>query len=177
MASFTQTLLLVDETALETLLFWLSGSFADRPLTLLQLGGPLLVLGAGGSLVLASALDVLRLDDTSAQSIGLNVAAVRLGALALAALLAAGAVAMAGPVMFLGLAAPHLARLMTGPVLPSIRHLVFLSMLTGAVLATSADILARLIVAPGEAPMSAVLALIGVPMLIHILRRRKGLVT
>ncbi|WP_422376958.1 FecCD family ABC transporter permease [Roseibium sp.] len=174
-ASFSQTLLLIDESALETLLFWLSGSFADRPLHLLWLGAPLLVVGVCGSLFLATALDVLRLDDASAQAVGLNVAAVRLSALTLAALLAAGTVAMAGPIMFLGLAAPHLARLMAGNVLPSTRQLIVLTTLTGANLAVAADILARVVVAPGEAPMSAVLALIGVPMLIHILRRRKGL--
>ena len=175
MASFSQTLLLIDESALETLLFWLSGSFADRSLELLWLGTPLLLLGLCGSLFLATGLDVLRLDETSAQAVGLNIAAVRLNALILAALLAAGTVAMAGPIMFLGLAAPHLARLMAGTGLPGTRQLILLSVLTGSLLAVAADILARLVVAPGEAPMSAVLALIGVPLLIHILRRRKGL--
>lgn len=175
LSSFTQTLLLVDETALETLLFWLSGSFADRPLELLRLGGPLLILGLAGSLYLATALDVLRLDDVSAHAVGVNVAGVRIGALTLAALLAAGTVAMAGPIMFLGLAAPHIARLLAGTALPSTRQLILLTLLTGALLAVSADILARIVVSPGEAPMSAVLALAGVPMLIHILRRRQGL--
>jgi len=177
LASFTQTLLLVDESALETLLFWLSGSFADRPLDLLWLGVPVLIFGIGGGFLLATALDVLRLDDASARSVGLNTTAVRLAALVLAAMLAAGAVAMAGPVLFLGLAAPHLARQMAGDRLPSTRQLIVLSLLTGALIAVAADILARVIVAPGEAPMSAVLALIGVPMLIHLLRRRKGVVS
>ncbi|MEO9775520.1 iron ABC transporter permease [Roseibium sp.] len=173
LASFTQTLLLIDETALETLLFWLSGSFADRPLQLLRLGVPMLILGVAGSLYLSTALDVLRLDDTSAHAVGLNVAGVRLAALTFAALLAAGAVAMAGPIMFLGLAAPHIARMLTGRALPPTWQLIVLTLLTGALLAIIADILARIIVAPGEAPMSAVLALVGVPMLIHVLRRRE----
>ena len=175
LASFTQTLLLIDESALETLLFWLSGSFSDRPIGLLQLGLPLLAIGVAGSLLLATPLDVLRLDDASARSVGVNVGAVRLTALGLAALLAAGAVAMAGPVLFLGLVAPHLARRLTDGALPSTRQLIVLSLLTGALIAVLADILARIVVAPGEAPMSAVLALVGVPMLVHLLHRRKGL--
>ncbi len=175
LASFTQALLLVDETALEALLFWLSGSFADRPISLLALGLPLLVIGGAGSLFLASSLDALRLDDASAHAVGVNVTAIRLAALAFAALLAAGAVAMAGPVLFLGLVAPHLARRMAGNALPPTRPLAMLSMLVGALIAVVADILARVIVAPGEAPMSAVLALVGVPTLIHLLRRGKGL--
>ncbi|MHA7772059.1 FecCD family ABC transporter permease [Roseibium sp. M-1] len=173
-ASFTQMILLIDETALETLVFWLSGSFADRPLRLLLLGGPVLIAGFAGSLVLANALDVLRLDDASAQAVGLNVAGVRLVALGFAAMLAAGSVAMAGPVLFLGLVAPHLARRLAGDTLPSTRQLVVISALLGALVALSADILARIIVAPGEAPVSAMLALVGVPLLVHLLRRRKG---
>ncbi|WP_299813621.1 iron ABC transporter permease [uncultured Roseibium sp.] len=173
-ASFTQTLLLIDETALETLLFWLSGSFADRPLKLLVLGVPLLVAGCAGSFFFASSLDALRLDDASARTVGVNVFLVRIAALAFAALLAAGAVAMSGPVLFLGLAAPHLARRLMGDTLPSTRALIVLSMLTGALIAVVADILARIIVAPGEAPISAVLALVGVPLLVHLLRRRKA---
>lgn len=174
LASFTQTLLLIDESALETLLFWLSGSFANRPLDLLLLGVPLLIAGCAGSLFLASSLDVLRLDDATARSVGVNVVAARLAALFFAALLAAGAVAMAGPVLFLGLAAPHIAQRLSGTNLPPMRQLIVVSMLTGAVIAIAADILARIIVAPGEAPISAVLALVGVPLLIHLLRERKG---
>ncbi len=102
LASFTQTLLLIDESALETLLFWLSGSFSDRPIGLLHLGLPLLAIGVAGSLLLATPLDVLRLDDASARSVGVNVGAVRLTALGLAALLAAGRWRVAGRCCFWG---------------------------------------------------------------------------
>ncbi|WP_417689177.1 FecCD family ABC transporter permease [Roseibium sp.] len=174
LGSLTQTLLLVDETALETLLFWISGSFADRPLNLLLLGMPMLAIGVVGAFALATSLDVLRMDDSSAQAVGVNVGTVRLVALFLTALLAAGSVAMAGPVLFLGLAAPHLARLLSGDSQPSAGGLIVLTMLIGGLISVSADILARVIVAPGEAPMSAVLAIIGVPLLIHLLRKKEG---
>ncbi|MEJ8472574.1 FecCD family ABC transporter permease [Roseibium algae] len=174
LGSFTQTLLLIDETALETLLFWISGSFADRPLDLLVFGIPMLLVGALGALFLSSSLDVLRMDDSSASSVGVNVRFARLTGLLLAALLSAGSVAMAGPILFLGLAAPHMARLLLRNHQPSATGLIFVTLLIGALIAVSADILARVIVAPGEAPMSAVLALIGVPLLIHLLRQKRG---
>ncbi|MGP1354938.1 FecCD family ABC transporter permease [Roseicyclus sp.] len=171
LASLTQVLLLVDETALETMLFWLSGGFADRGLGLLALGLPALLVGCLGALLLAPSLDALRLDDDSAGALGVRVTDVRLGALTLAAILASGAVAMAGPVVFLGLVAPHLARRLA-PVSGS-AALILTTALTGAIVAVLADIAARLVVAPGEAPVGAVLALVGVPVLIGLLRRRR----
>ncbi|MZR12169.1 iron chelate uptake ABC transporter family permease subunit [Maritimibacter sp. DP07] len=170
LASLTQVLLLVDETALETMLFWLSGGFADRSFEVLALGLPSLVIGLVGALAIAGSLDVLRLDDDSAGALGVRVTGIRMGALALGALLAAGAVAMAGPVVFLGLVAPHLARRLA-PRATSAGQIV-VTVLTGASIAVLADIVARLIVLPGEAPIGAVLALVGVPILVSLLRRK-----
>ncbi|EAQ13294.1 iron complex transport system permease protein [Maritimibacter alkaliphilus HTCC2654] len=170
LASLTQVLLLVDETALETMLFWLSGGFADRSLAVLALGLPSLAVGMIGALAISGSLDVLRLDDDSAGALGVHVTGVRMGALALGALLAAGAVAMAGPVVFLGLVAPHLARRIA-PRTNSAGWIV-VTVLTGAIIAVLADIVARLIVLPGEAPVGAVLALVGVPILVSLLRRK-----
>lgn len=171
LASLTQLLLLIDETALETLLFWLSGGFADRGSDLLRLGVPSLLAGFLGTMLLAPALDALRLDDDSARSLGVRVSTVRLAALALGALLAAGTVAMAGPVVFLGLVAPHIARWLQPK--PAMATLAITTCLVGAIVALAADIVARLIVAPGEAPIGAVLALVGVPTLIALLRQRR----
>jgi iron complex transport system permease protein len=171
LASLTQLMLLVDETALETLLFWLSGGFADRGTDLLALGLPALLAGLAGALLLAPSLDALRLDDDSARAVGVRVGRVRLGALGLAAVLAAGAVAMAGPVVFLGLVAPHVARRLQRT--SGAAGLALSTCLVGAVVAVVADIAARLVVAPGEAPVGAVLALVGVPMLVALLRRRR----
>jgi iron complex transport system permease protein len=78
---------------------------------------------------------------------------------------------MAGPVAFLGLLAPHIARQLQ-PRSDS-ASLVVTTCLAGAILAVAADIAARLVVAPGEAPVSAVLALVGVPLLVALLRRRR----
>lgn len=172
LGALTQVMLLLDETAMESLLFWLMGGFADRGLTPLWLGAPALALGLAGTLRLAPALDALRLDDDSARGIGVRVDAVRLAGLGLGAVLAAGAVAMAGPVVFLGLVAPHIARRVCPGA--SVARQAVTACLLGALVAVLADILARLIVAPGEAPIGAVLALVGVPVLVLQLRRSAG---
>lgn len=173
MGALTQVLLIVNETALETLLFWLAGGFADRELAVLRIGAPILALGTLAALPLAAALDAMRADDDTAAALGVAVPVVRLAALAIAAILAGGAVAMAGPVMFLGLVAPHLARRWPQPggCAPGHAGLMALSLALGAALALAADILARVVVAPGEAPASTLLALVGVPVLISLLRR------
>ncbi|QLF71734.1 iron ABC transporter permease (plasmid) [Peteryoungia desertarenae] len=170
LSSFTQVLLLINETALETLLFWLSGGFADRHLSLAWIGGPSLLIGLVVTLSLSSTLEALKLDDASAASIGLPVVKAKLACLALAASLAASAVAMAGPVVFLGLVAPHLARSLATARVSMVQLIVF-TLLTGSVIALLADILARFIAAPGEAPIGVVLAFVGAPMLIFLLRK------
>ncbi|RMC37937.1 FecCD family ABC transporter permease [Paracoccus alkanivorans] len=174
LSSMTQVILLLDETALETLLFWLSGGFADRDLGLLGIGLPALILGYAACAALAQSLDALRLNDQTAEALGVSVSRVRAASLVTAAGLAAGAVAMSGPIIFLGLIAPHLARRLIGDAAPTLRLALF-TCLIGGLIAVLADIAARLIVAPGEAPVGSVLALVGVPILIGLLRRKRTL--
>ncbi|MDO5641212.1 MAG: iron ABC transporter permease [Paracoccus sp. (in: a-proteobacteria)] len=168
--ALTQVILLSHETALERLLFWLAGSFADRELRLLWIGLPVLLAGLAAAFWLAPALDLMRTDDDSAAALGVPVLRMRYASFGVAAVLAGGVVAMAGPVIFLGLVTPHILRRMH----PGAGHLwlVPACVLGGALIAVLADILARLIVAPAEAPIGTVLALLGVPVLIWQLRRR-----
>lgn len=170
LASLTQVLIITDEAAMEALLFWLAGSFADRDTGLLFVVLPLLLCLAAGTLPFASQLDVLATDDITAQAVGLDVRKLRLGLLALASALAGLSVAAAGPVGFVGLVAPHVARLLVGTshgrLLPGV-------LLIGALLAVSADILGRLLVAPQEAPITVTLALLGGPVFVALIRRRR----
>lgn len=165
-----QVLIILNETVLEELLFWLSGSFADRPLTGLWAAIAGLAVGAGLALALSGALDVLQTDDATAESLGVPVVRLRFGLLAVAALLAGLSVALAGPVAFLGLVAPHLARLAGAQ---RHRELIPLSLLFGVFLGLAADLMARFILYPTEAPVSAVMALVGVPLLVALLRRNR----
>lgn len=162
-----QVLMILNESSLAELLFWLSGSFADRPLTGLAAVAALTAVGAVLALGQAGSLDVLQSDDATAAGVGLSVTRRRLGILGLAAVLTGGAVALAGPVSFIGLLAPHLARLLGAR---GHRALIPRTMLCGLVLALSADLLARFVIHPSEAPVSAVMALVGGPCLIALLR-------
>ncbi|MFD1796437.1 iron ABC transporter permease [Paracoccus aurantiacus] len=167
--ALSQVILLSHETAFETLLFWLAGSFADRDIRLVWIGAPVVLLGIVATIRLAPSLDALRADDDTAAALGVPVLTVRVLSLALAALLAGVSVALAGPVIFIGLIAPHLVT----RLLPGATHgwLALACPLAGALLALLADMLARIIVAPAEAPMGTVLALVGVPALVILLRR------
>ncbi|MCQ8120010.1 iron chelate uptake ABC transporter family permease subunit, partial [Methylomonas rosea] len=93
---------------------------------------------------------------------------VRVGTVAVVALLTGASVALAGPIPFLGLIAPYCARVLAGAALAS--QLAY-SIPLGAALMLSADLTARLLLAPFEAPVSAVLAVIGAPLLIWIVHR------
>jgi iron complex transport system permease protein len=127
------------------------------------------IIGIGTALVAARPLNILLFDDATAGGIGLSVARVRLFAAALAALLAAGAVSVAGLLGFVGLVVPNLVRIVSGP---DHRTLIPLALLAGAALMILADLVARMAAAPLEIPVGALLALVGGPYLLILLRRK-----
>jgi iron complex transport system permease protein len=126
-------------------------------------------LGFALALAAARPLDVLLLDEASATSLGVAVRRARLGASCVAALLAAGAVSVAGLVGFVGLVAPNALRLVAGP-----RHLALLPLaaLAGAGLVMLADAAARSAAAPLELPVGALLAALGAPYFLFLIWRR-----
>lgn len=127
------------------------------------------LLGIASAMIAARPLDLLLLDDDSATGIGLPVRATRVALCSIAGLLAAGAVSIAGLVGFVGLVVPNAARILVGPahhrLLPTVA-------LGGAALVVVADACARTVVAPLELPVGALLALVGGPYFLVLLRRR-----
>jgi len=117
----------------------------------------------------ARTLDLLLLDDGSAGGLGLSVVRARVAAACLAALLAAAAASAAGLVGFVGLVVPNWIRVVTGP---SHRILLPLSLLAGATLLVAADTTARMVAAPLELPVGALLALVGGPYFLWVLWSR-----
>lgn len=113
-------------------------------------------------------VEILAFDSASATAIGLNVPRTRLAAGLVAVALAALAVSQTGPIGYLGLLAPHAARMLSGP---SFRSLVISSALLGAIGLVLADMFGRVIVYPSELPAGAVMAVVGAPYLIYLLRR------
>jgi iron complex transport system permease protein len=126
-------------------------------------------LGVALALVAVRPLNLLLLDDDAASGVGLGVRGTRIAASCLAALLAAGAVSVAGLVGFVGLVVPNAVRLLVGP---EHTRVVLLSCLGGATLVVLADAAARTVAAPFELPVGALLAAIGGPYFLGLLWRR-----
>ncbi|OAI38832.1 hypothetical protein AYO38_08835 [bacterium SCGC AG-212-C10] len=118
---------------------------------------------------LSGRLNILALGDDVAAGLGVLTDRTRLLILTVAGILTAAAVATAGMVSFVGLVCPHLARLLVGS---DNRAVIPVSALIGAVLVTSADLVARLVIAPSEIPMGIVTAGIGAPFLLYLVRFR-----
>jgi iron complex transport system permease protein len=125
----------------------------------------------GGAYLLCKPLNALLLGEDYARSLGVNLRTARVLLVLLASGLAAIVTAFAGPVGFVGLAAPHLARLLLGTA--DNRYLIPAAALVGAVITGGCDLVARLILSPVELPLSAVTALFGAPLVISLLLRRR----
>lgn len=167
--SIVQIILTNNEAQLQNLLFWLAGSFVDRPMSLALTGGPFIVVGAAMALLLARPLDAMQADDETAAGLGVPVGLVRIGCFLAVSLLTGASVAMAGPVSFVGLVVPHAARGLVG-----LRHgrQVVAAALIGAIYATLADVAARFVIFPVEAPVGAITAVVGGIVLVYLLQRR-----
>ncbi|OAM74576.1 FecCD family ABC transporter permease [Devosia elaeis] len=164
-----EILLTSNEAQLQQLLFWLSGAFVDRPISLFFNGLPVVLVGAAIGFALASSLDAAQADDSTAAGLGVPLAAVRGAAFVAVSLLTGAAVSMAGPVAFVGLVVPHVARRLVGL---QHRHQLTAAALTGAIYTTLADVAARFVIYPVEAPVGAITAVVGAIALLVLLRRR-----
>ena len=167
--SLVEVVLSTNEAQLAQLLFWLSGAFVDRPIALAQTGGPIIALGALIAVLLARPLDALQADDSTATGLGVPLILIRGFSFLAVSLLTGAAVSMAGPVGFIGLVVPHAARWLVG-----LRHgrLIPAAALIGAIYATLADVIARFVVYPTEAPVGAITAVVGGVVLLVLLKRR-----
>ncbi|MHA6692401.1 FecCD family ABC transporter permease [Devosia sp. A449] len=167
--SLVEVVLTTNEAQLQQLLFWLSGAFVDRPMALAQTGAPIIALGAVLALLLARPLDALQADDSTATGLGVPLFLIRGLSFVAVSLLTGAAVSMAGPVGFVGLVVPHAARWLVG-----LRHsrLIPAAALIGAIYATLADVVARFVVYPTEAPVGAITAVVGGVVLLVLLKRR-----
>ncbi|GAA3083103.1 iron complex transport system permease protein [Kribbella aluminosa] len=170
MAAGATTVVLTSSSAtLDQFRFWQVGSLSGRDTGTVVRMLPFLVVGAVLVLVCAPGLDALELGDDTARALGHRVQLVRGCAALGATLLTAAAVAAAGPIAFVGLAVPHLAR----RLVPSgHRRVLPLSALLGAALLPVADVAGRVVRAPAEVPAGVMTALVGVPVLVFLVRRK-----
>lgn len=163
-------LLLADAETLDVYRFWAAGSLAGRDADVAAQVAPFLLAGTLLAILNARGLNVLALGQDVARSLGQRATLTRWTGLAAITLLAGSAVAACGPIIFLGLVVPHVARALTGP---DHRWLLPAAGLAGAVLLLAADVLGRVAVRPGELPVGIVIALVGAPFFVVLVRRRR----
>lgn len=170
LGALTSALVLLDTTTLDGYRFWVVGSVAGRGTDVLGTVAPFLVLGLVAAVASSPSLNVAALGEDVARSLGQGVLRARLLGVVVVTVLTGAATAACGPVGFVGLVAPHVARLVTGP---DHRWLVPYAGVLGAVLLLAADVLGRVVVRPGELQVGIVLAVVGAPVFIALVRRRR----
>lgn len=167
--SFTTAILISDQQALEKIRFWTAGSLAGRDMALLAQTAPYMIVGLVGAFLISRQITTISLGDDVAKGLGQNTVWVRAAAALIVVLLAGGAVALAGPLGFVGLIIPHLVRFLVGV---DYRWVVPYSALLGAILVTVADVGARVVIRPQELPAGVIMAVIGAPFFIWLARRQ-----
>jgi iron complex transport system permease protein len=170
LTSLTSLILLVDLATLNTIRFWLVGSLAGRSSTVASQVWPFIVAAAVPALLAGRALNALSLGDDVARSLGVRLARTRAFAGACAVVLAGAATAAAGPIVFVGLAIPHVARAIAGP---DYRWILPYSAALGPILLLGSDVLGRIVARPEEVQVGVVTAVVGAPVFVALVRRRK----
>ncbi|MCX5110309.1 iron ABC transporter permease [Streptomyces sp. NBC_00378] len=169
LVSVVSAVLTTKASALDEFRFWQVGSIAGREAEVAQQIWPFLLVGILLVLSVARGLDALALGEDVAKGLGQNVAAVRVvGGIGATVLTGAG-VAAAGPIAFIGLAVPHIARAVVGS---DHRWVLPMAALIGPVMLLVSDVIGRVLFPPSEVPAGVMTALIGVPFLVALVRRK-----
>ncbi|MFE5296495.1 FecCD family ABC transporter permease [Streptomyces sp. NPDC056632] len=167
--SVTTGVLTTRASALDEFRFWQIGSLDGRDVHIVAQIWPFLLLGAVLVLAVARGLDALALGEDVARGLGQRVATVRIVGGVGATVLTGAGVAAAGPIAFVGLAVPHIARAVVGS---DHRWVLPMAALIGPVVLLVSDVLGRILFPPGEVPAGVMTALIGVPFLVTLVRRK-----
>jgi iron complex transport system permease protein len=170
LTAFTYGVTLLDPQAFDEFRFWQVGSLVGRDMEILGQVGPFLLAGLVIALALARPLNALALGEDAGRALGARVGRTRaLGAVAIT-LLCGGATAVAGPIVFVGLMIPHVARAIAGP---DQRWVLAYSLLLAPILLIGADVIGRMVVRPGELEVGIITAFVGAPVFIALVRRAR----
>ena len=170
LTGITTALAVIDSAKFNVLRGWMSGNVAGRDFETIGAGSLVVLAGLVFAVLIARPLGQLGLGDDRARTLGVRTGRTRLGAALAVMLLAGGATALGGPIMFVGLMVPHLARALVGP---RIGWALGISALAGALLLLGADMVGRVLIPPGEAPAGLITAILGAPVLALLARRRE----
>jgi iron complex transport system permease protein len=170
LASITAAILLSDLAALDQFRFWEVGSIAGRGPVIVAEVAPFIIVGTILALAAGRVVNALSLGDDVARSLGQRVVLARAFAASAVVLLCGAATAAAGPIAFVGLVVPHVARGITGP---DYRWILPYSAVLAGILLLGSDIIGRVVARPGELQVGIVTALIGAPFFVALARSRK----
>ncbi|NLV87655.1 MAG: iron ABC transporter permease [Clostridiales bacterium] len=168
--ALTSLLLMFDQRTADEIRFWITGSVAGRDIAILWQLLPSLLIAAVLTLFIIRPLAALALGEKMATNLGHKPGRVRLIAVLIVALLVGAATALAGPIMFVGLVVPFIARALAGA---DIRRYLGLCLFIGPIILISADTLSRLLVSPAELPLGVLTAIIGAPVLLSVVRANR----
>ena len=167
---YLQAVMLLDNAALGTMRFWTVGSLASANATTIVQVLPFLVLGALLALALARPLNAVAMGDDTARALGAHLPRTRALSMLSATLLCGAATAACGPIAFVGLMVPHAVRSFTGP---DLRWILPYAGVLAPVLLLGSDVVGRLVARPAELQVGVVTAVIGGPVFVYLVRRRR----
>jgi len=168
--AYVQGLTLIDRETLDQYRFWEVGALAGHPPSLNWQIAPFVIVGLVLAFALGRPLNAIGLGDEAGRALGASLARTRVLTGVAIMLLCGAATAAAGPIVFVGLTVPHVARAITGP---DQRWVLPYCALLAPVMLLGADVIGRVVNRPGELEVGIVSALIGAPVFIAIVRRRR----
>ncbi|ANW21618.1 FecCD family ABC transporter permease [Streptomyces clavuligerus] len=169
--AYIQAVTLTKPQVFDSYRYWVVGALGGRDFAVLQAMLPFAAAGLLLALLLGRGLNALALGDSTAAALGARPALVRTGGLAAATVLSAAATAAVGPIAFVGLAVPHIVRMLVGV---DFRWQIAFSAVVGPTLLLAADVVGRVVMRPQELMVGVVTAFVGAPALLVAVRRMRG---
>ncbi|WP_327666781.1 iron chelate uptake ABC transporter family permease subunit [Streptomyces sp. NBC_00485] len=167
---YLQAVMITDQAALAKMRFWTVGSLATATNSTILQVLPFLAAGTVLALALARPLNAVAMGDDTAKALGANLNRTRALSMLAATVLCGAATAACGPIAFVGLMVPHVVRSFTGP---DLRWILPYATILSPVLLLGADVIGRVVARPSELQVGIVTALIGGPVFIFLVRRRR----
>ncbi|WP_405538395.1 iron chelate uptake ABC transporter family permease subunit [Streptomyces sp. NBC_00075] len=167
---YLQAVMITDDAALSGMRFWTVGSLASATDDTITQVLPFIVVGTVLALLLARPLNAVAMGDDTARALGADLNRTRALSMAAATVLCGAATAACGPIVFVGLMVPHVVRSFTGP---DLRWILPYATVLSPVLLLGADVVGRIVARPAELQVGIVTAVIGGPVFIFLVRRRR----
>jgi iron complex transport system permease protein len=167
---YLQAVMIMDNAALGKMRFWTVGSLSSATDSTITQVLPFLAVGTVLALALARPLNAMEMGDDTAKALGAHLNRTRVLSMLAATVLCGAATAACGPIVFVGLMVPHVVRSFTGP---DLRWILPYAAVLSPVLLLGADVLGRIVARPAELQVGIVTAILGGPVFIFLVRRRR----